>query len=69
MTESIVPLVFQDKDDSIWVRNLDGKYRCLSAEIEAMEFSDILAEFGPITPVERAKLIEEEYNDRRSNSK
>ena len=39
---------FTDKDGSTWIRNLDGTYRCLDADIPSMRYEEIEREFGPI---------------------
>lgn len=43
------PIGFTDADGCEWVRNLDGTYRCLNAEIRSMTFNDVRAEFGPLS--------------------
>jgi hypothetical protein len=40
---------FTDADGSEWIRNLDGTFRCLNAEIRSMKLDDIKREFGPIS--------------------
>ena len=42
---------FTDADGCQWLRNLDGTYRCLNAEIRSMSLSEIKQEFGPISEI------------------
>lgn len=40
------PVHFKDAQDGEWLRNLDGTYRCLNAEIRSVSLTDIITEFG-----------------------
>jgi len=43
---TIDPFSFTDSDGCEWVRNLDGTYRCLHADLSGLTYDEIVAEFG-----------------------